>query len=113
MTEDKVRIKFYDEARRAVKFVCPHCNLLHVTSIRSETPLRSITSPIKRNCPKTKLDVVFFLSETGVIFGQPVEIPIVPNWDCNECQATGEYVGFNHTERCRSCFGSNQIHKGG
>jgi hypothetical protein len=103
-----------DFTKMRFKFRCPSCSRSHVSQIG----LRywdDLGMFVQRRCPKTPTTdpAKFFvqLRKYGAIDPAKYaytcatgDILECPRWDCKECFATGEYVGFMSVSRCGSCL---------
>lgn len=97
-----------------IKFKCPVCGMKHITQIRTDN-WPEVVQLIERRCPKVeapKFQIKLWETykptskspEQKKWLGVQADLTALPIWDCKECFATGEYVGFVKVEKCKTCF---------
>lgn len=97
--------------RFAVK--CPKCGLVHKGDSDAQG-WDSVRQVIRRTCPKVGEEFLIKLWNASdpkfktARAHQPAapegDIPLIPQWNCKECFATGEYIGFHQVEPCSTCY---------
>lgn len=104
-----------DTSNGRFKFTCPYCNKVHINFLRFDYPDEKKWEAlheeyISRECPrdptKPKFTINMFSGpkEQKIPAGPTGSIPQVPKYECTECYASGEYVGFTAKEPCSTCF---------
>jgi predicted RNA-binding Zn-ribbon protein involved in translation (DUF1610 family) len=95
-----------DDHRLAVKFKCPTCGMNHLSMLRADN-WHKIQKEVERKCPKLGGDaflIKLWLNNPSECSAPTGDITRLPQWDCQDCWATGEYTGFMAVEPCKRCF---------
>jgi hypothetical protein len=113
---DSVKPLLFDSGGGRIAFKCNHCSLIHKSSANLGDN-GGMTQITKRACPKlgdplkiTRIrlwdnNTMDRVKDIACSLTAPVGIiDKLPNWNCKECFASGEYTGFIQIEPCSTCF---------
>jgi hypothetical protein len=104
-----------DKGLCRIEFKCPHCDLRHKCAI-GVNYWEDAPEFITKACPKKKEKVTVRLWTKKVekhkdgdkivhkLAAAERTVDPMPKWDCKECFASGEYIGFCKVEPCMTCF---------
>jgi hypothetical protein len=96
------------------KFRCPSCSLHHISVAKFNT-WNEVHQVLRRFCPKDpnkEKNILVHMWDLKVDGKTSVKQPTapvapferIPQYECKECFATGEYVAFTTVDQCSTCF---------